>query len=278
MFGVKVSQKVLLLWSAPVDTEELQAMVGDLKSAVGAEGKVAVENVEMLVSSGHSASHFDLILAGIFPPFKFEGSLNILGEALRVLKPGGGLIIRTTDSATTQSNLKLAGFASVSQPEDASLTDEQKRNVVSPVSEITCFKPNFEVGSSMKLSFAKAPSAKPSPNTWNINLADDDVDLADPDDLLTEEDLIRPDPTSLKVCGTTGKRKACKNCVCGLKEELDAEDKKKVEENKKNFKSSCGSCYLGDAFRCASCPYLGMPAFKPGEKVKLAESTLQDAS
>lgn len=44
----------------------------------------------------------------------------------------------------------------------------------------------------------------------------------------------------LVVCGTTGKRKACKDCSCGLAEELAA-GKDKKEINTANAKSSCGS-------------------------------------
>lgn len=67
------------------------------------------------------------------------------------------------------------------------------------------------------------------------------------------------------------KPRACKNCSCGrkeLEEKLGADAAQKALETG-NVTSSCGSCYLGDAFRCESCPYKGLPAFRQGEVVKL---------
>jgi hypothetical protein len=46
-------------------------------------------------------------------------------------------------------------------------------------------------------------------------------------------------------------------------------DQEKKDLENGNVESACGKCYLGDAFRCASCPMRGVPAFEKGDKVKL---------
>lgn len=98
------------------------------------------------------------------------------------------------------------------------------------------------------------------------------------DEILTEQDKKKPDAKECdpNLSGTTSKpKKACANCTCGLADELEKEAKNQIDDaisasrDTSAPKTSCGSCYLGDAFRCASCPYRGMPAFNPGEKVTI---------
>lgn len=59
-----------------------------------------------------------------------------------------------------------------------------------------CEKPNYEVGSSAKLSFAKPATKSAVASVWKID--NDDDEIINPDDLLDEEDKIKPDPSTLR--------------------------------------------------------------------------------
>jgi len=112
-----------------------------------------------------------------------------------------------------------------------------------------------------------------APLRVRVDLADEaEEELVDEDELLTEADRLRPEPQA-RGCNTA--RKACANCSCGRAE---AEEKAmlKGEDLVDNDVpvSACGSCGLGDAFRCGTCPYRGLPPFKPGEKVSINQSVL----
>uniref|UniRef100_A0AAV1UGF1 Anamorsin homolog n=1 Tax=Peronospora matthiolae TaxID=2874970 RepID=A0AAV1UGF1_9STRA len=107
---------------------------------------------------------------------------------------------------------------------------------------------------------------------WTV-LADDfgqdnEDDMVDEDTLLDDTEEVLQ--AAKAECGEVGgaKKRACKNCTCGLK---DGDDKPVMSEKDLNqLVSGCGNCFKGDAFRCGSCPFLGKPAFKPGmEKVLL---------
>ncbi|CAL1592408.1 unnamed protein product [Knipowitschia caucasica] len=284
--GFKPGDRVLVVWSQTSEPEALQQMVTEVQAAVAAQEKVSVENAHRLLLSSHKASSFDWVLSYTLWEPSFSHNAEELSEMARLLKPGGQLRLQepltSSDRVIGQTldklmaALKLSGFISVTEE------SVNKRACLSAA------KPNFEVGSSsqIKLSFGKTrPDSKRAAldsntaNLWTLSakdMADDDVDLLDSDTLLDEEDLKKPEPASLKVSscgdGASKKKKACKNCTCGLAEELDQDSEAKQSQPK----SACGSCYLGDAFRCASCPYLGMPAFKPGEKIVLDNNTLMD--
>lgn len=145
---------------------------------------------------------------------------------IKLTKPQGHIIIKHDDIAeisTISKDLKLSGFINIQEKDRL----------------IQCQKPNYEVGSAAKLSFnTKNTNDKSNiEKVWKIDA--DDGDLIDEDELLDEIDFKKPDPESLRTCGTTGKRKACKDCSCGLAEELAAEQYGTIAVQAQ--KSSCGS-------------------------------------
>ncbi|CAK9436428.1 uncharacterized protein LODBEIA_P09860 [Lodderomyces beijingensis] len=142
---------------------------------------------------------------------------------------------------------------------------------------------------------------------------DDDEVYVDENELiagLKSDNLIVPKKCELP--NGKRRRKACKDCTCGLKEieeqeeslqnskqsailsrmaqsanaeaerieqrlqkrnaeivKFKEEDLTEIDFTVKGKTGGCGSCSLGDAFRCDGCPFLGLPPFKPGEVITL---------
>lgn len=173
----------------------------------------------------------------------------------------GGQVILTINPADdfedVHSRLVLAGFINIKQTDDG---------------KVTASFPDYQAGFRIDLK------AKPQSDNigWGVSL-NADAPLLDENELLERDNIAPGTATSSAGCApdATGKRKPCKDCSCGLADVYEDDSADQVErKTAPSDKSGCGSCSLGDAFRCASCPYLGLPPFKPGEKIALPTSLM----
>ncbi|KAG6911748.1 electron carrier [Tephrocybe rancida] len=217
----------------------------------------------------HLSSLLSQILSGLVP----QGTLHLLNLS--------------SSSQTLTSELTLAGFQVLSTSSEEGSVIAQ-RPAHAPTASLSL------KGASVPLLNRKKTDPAAKKALWSFSSPA--TPKIDAEALLTPADKERPVPTCEPVNPSAPRRKrACKGCSCGLAEleeeeknasnvvfldgSIDGEAREMTQGERDRLiqaakaapkaTSSCGSCFLGDAFRCAGCPYLGLPAFKPGEKVEI---------
>jgi len=237
---------------------------------------------------------------------------SLLSQLLSGLSPLGMLhFLNVADTIQeVLSELKLTGFTVLSSSSEQGTVHAQKPSY-SPSASFTLGK-KATTAPALPLLSRKKTDLAGKKALWSLNTPASSV--IDAEALLTAEDKARPVPLCEPVTSATPRRKkACKGCTCGLAEleeeerqngnvvvldgSINGEAREMTQGERARLiqaaiaapkaTSSCGSCFLGDAFRCADCPYrgkrlfsihivsfvqyhyAGLPAFKPGEKVEI---------
>ncbi|KAF5209100.1 putative Fe-S cluster assembly protein DRE2 [Clavispora lusitaniae] len=322
--------EILLLLHPTVVTEE--SLVESAKSDLSGKfpeasltqhiiDRIANDMVEL------PSSHFDHI--HYVNPNKSHLSIppSVMAKLFASLKNGGEL---SGDLPKDQDlDVLMNGFI---------VKDDGSWSKPAPVSTVLLRKKKPAETAARKMPTFKKPVSSPvtlTDTSANNTDAEDDLSMkrkldstklayfsddssGEEDDLIDENELIADShkfnvnivvPKKCELPNGKKRKKACKDCTCGLKELEEQEEQAtrnlqdtllgkmaqsatleaiKIEERLKKSQvqfsaqdlteidftvegktGGCSSCALGDAFRCDGCPYLGLPPFKPGEVVTL---------
>ncbi|WEW55622.1 electron carrier [Emydomyces testavorans] len=248
---------------------------------------------------------------------------GVIQSIVRALRPGGKLQsddgILASPESPERTELILAGLVfdgpdALIKPDfdsqHAVPLKQDRHKPVKPVSNITASADGVDANMSLAadsnsrtngqtaaiqgVGFVDFDELAIPGGDYNDQQIDDE--FIDEETLLDEADMERPIVLPLECRPKAGKRRrACKDCTCGLAEKLQDEDQAKranadaaletmklganelaeVDFTVQGKLGSCGNCALGDAFRCDGCPYIGLPPFKPGEEVRLLSNDVQ---
>lgn len=270
------------------------SILSDALAGAGAQGVdllTGQASLDALLASSGSNKYSGAVVA--CGSGKASLAVAFLGGVARLLEPGARATVQLGAAAKQEdatTALVLSGFVGCTPTGPSAVTASvpswgvgAKSSLKRP-DPVVAASPSPAAPASAAAPPAPAASATAASAAWKLALDDDggDEDLVDDEELLTEEDRERPAPAAADDCevGKAG-RKACKDCTCGRADAEAAGVKVALTEEmlqNPGVGSSCGNCSLGDAFRCAGCPYRGLPAFQPGKPITLpADFLVADA-